>query len=165
MFYYVYKATKKQMYKEIEIRVIDRKRVISVISQLKDIDKDKAVKKVLGEAGRVFVIGGKGRLREQMNSGSKGVTRNLLRSFQVKVKRSKPVVLKGFKRRENGGNHVYLVDRGTDQCYWKTRNGKYVGKVNANRFWSETEEQDYKNAIDRLYEDVESAVIKIQNLN
>lgn len=153
------------MSKEIEVRVIDRERVISVISQLKDIDKDKAVKKVIGEAGRVFVTGGKGRLRERMKSGSKSVTRNLLRSFQVKVKRSKPGVLTGFKRVENGGNHVHLVDRGTDQCYWKTRNGKYVGKENANRFWSETEEQDYKNAVDRLYEDVESTVIKIQNRN
>lgn len=153
------------MSKEIEVRVIDRERVISAISQLKDIDKDKAVKKGLGEAGRVFVTGGKGRLRERMKSGSKGVTGNLLRSFQVKVKRSKPGVLIGFKRGVNGGNHVHLVDRGTDKRYWKTRSGKYVGKVNANRFWSDTEEQDYKNAIDRLYEGVESAVIKIQNRN
>jgi hypothetical protein len=149
----------------IEVRIIDRERVVSAVNQLKDIDKDKAVKKGLGDAGRVFATGGKRRLKSRMISGPTGVTGNLLRSFQIRVKKSKPGVLIGFTRGVNGGNHVHLVDRGTNKRYWITRGRKYVGKVKANRFWSDTEAQDYPHAVDKLYEGVERAVIRIQNRN
>lgn len=149
----------------IQVRTIDRERVVSAVNQLKDIDKDKAVRKGLGDAGRILATGGKRRLRSRMISGPTGVTGNLLRSFQVRVKKNKPGVLIGFKRGVNGGNHVHLVDRGTNERYWKTRGRKYVGQVKANRFWSDTETQDYPHAIDKLYEGVERAVNRIQNRN
>lgn len=149
----------------IEVRTIDRERVVSAVNQLKDIDKDKAVKKGLGDAGRVFATGGKRRLRSRMESGPIGVTGNLLRSFQVKIKKSKPGVLIGFRQGKGGGSHAKWIDRGTNDRYWKTRGRKYVGRVKANRFWSDTEAQDYPHALDKLYEGVERAVNRIQNRN
>lgn len=147
----------------IEIRHINHEEVDYLIRNLEDFEKDKAVKVGLKSAGKVFLSGGKSRLRQSMKSGSRGVTGNLLRSFKIKVKRSKPGVLIGFKQGKEGGSHAHLIDRGTNKRYWKTRKRKYVGSVVATRFWSDTEAQDYPKAMDHLYMGIERAVNRINN--
>lgn len=151
------------MNKFFEIRQIDRGTVEYLVRNLSDFEKDKAVKGGLQSAGKVFLSGGKSRLRHSMKSGSRGVTGNLLKSFQVKVKRNKPGVLIGFKQGKDGGSHAHLVDKGTNQRYWKTKKRKYVGRVVATRFWSDTEAQDYPKAMDQLYMGIERAVNRISN--
>lgn len=147
----------------IEIRHINKSEVEYLVRNLQDFEKDKALKGGLQSAGKVFMTGGKSRLRRNMKSGSRGVTGNLLRSFQVKVKRNKPGVLIGFKQGKEGGSHAHLVDKGTDRRYWKTRKRKYVGRVIANHFWSDTEAQDYPKAMDNLYIGIEKAVNRISS--
>lgn len=147
----------------IEIRHINREEVDYLVRNLKDFEKDKAVKGGLQSAGKVFLSGGKSRLRRSMKSGSRGVTGNLLRSFQVRVKRSKPGVLIGFKQGKEGGSHAHLVDKGTSNRYWKTRTRKYVGSVKATNFWSDTEAQDYPKAMDSLYIGIEKAANRINS--
>lgn len=151
------------MNKFFEIKQIDRSAVEYLVRNLNDFEKDKAVKGGLGAAGKVFESGGKSRLKRSMKSGSRGVTGNLLRSFQVKVKRNKPGVLIGFKQGKEGGSHAHLVDKGTVKRYWKTRKKKSVGRVVATRFWSDTEAEDYPKAMDKLYMGIERAVNRINS--
>lgn len=61
-------------------------------------------------------------------------------------------MLTGFEAKAGGGSHAYLIDRGTADRYQKKRNNKYVGRVTGNRFWIDTEAQDYPEALDKLYE-------------
>lgn len=147
----------------IEIKHINEGEVNYLVRNLEDFEKDKALKGGLKSAGKVFVTGGKSRLKDRMKSGSRGVTGNLLRSFRVKVKKSKPGVLAGFEQGEGGGSHAHLVDQGTNERFWKTRKRKSVGKVKASYFWNDTETQDYLKAIDQLYDGIERAVHRINN--
>lgn len=146
----------------IQIRHINKEDIDTLLRNLNDFEKDTAVKGGLKSAGNVFATGGKSRLRKRMKS-STGVTGNLLKSFQVRVKRSKPGVLIGFKQGKEGGSHAHLIDRGTNKRYWKTKGRKYVGRVTATRFWSDTEAQDYPKAMDKLYMGIEKAVNRINN--
>lgn len=147
----------------IEIRHINREEIEYLIRNLEDFEKDKALKGGLRSAGKVFLSGGKSRLKQSMKSGSRGVTGNLLRSFYVRVKKSKPGVLIGFKQGKDGGSHAHLIDRGTNKRYWKTKKRKYVGRVVATNFWSDTEVQDYPEAMDQLYSGIQRAVNRISN--
>lgn len=146
----------------IEIRQINREEVLSLIQNLDNFEKDGAIKSGLKSAGNVFVSGGKQRLRRKMKSGHAGVTGNLLRSFTVRVKRRRLGVLAGFNQGVGGGSHANLIDLGTDRRYWK-KPRKYTGRVRANRFWSDTEAQDYPKAMKALYAGIEKAVNRISN--
>lgn len=147
----------------IEIRHIDRAEVDYLVRNLEDFEKDKAVRDGLFSAGNVFKIEGRKRLRQSMKSGSRGVTGNLLKSFQVKVKKNKPGVLTGFKQGKDGGSHAHLVDLGTTERFYTTKKGsrKSTGKVIGNLFWSDTEAQDYPKAMNELYKGIERGVNKI----
>ena len=146
-----------------EIKQIDREAVNYLVRNLENFEKDKAVKAGLGAAGNVFKVGGASRLKARMKTGSRGVTGNLLRSFQVRVKKSKPGVLIGFKQGKGGGSHANWIDRGTTDRYWKTRKNKSIGRVIGNAFWTDTEAQDYPQAMDKLYLGIEKAVNRINN--
>lgn len=145
-----------------QITPIDRNEILYLIRNLEDFEKDKAIREGLRDGGKVFAQGGKARLRRRMKSGSKGHTGNLLKSFTVRPKRSKPGVLVGFRQGINGGSHSHLVDRGTQKRFHK-KNNKSVGRMPANRFWYDTEAQDGDKAIKRIYDGIERAVNKIGN--
>lgn len=149
----------------IEIRHINRAEVDYLVRNLEDFEKDKAVKHGLMSAGNVFRVEGKRKLRQRMKSGSKGVTGNLLKSFHVKLKKSKPGVLTGFNQGKDGGSHSHLVDRGTDERFYTTKKGKRksTGRVKGNLFWSDTESEDYPKAMDELYKGIERGVDKISS--
>lgn len=147
----------------IKIKPIDKNEVAYLVRNLENFEKDEALKDGLNEAGKVFSKGGRSRLRKRMKSGSRGITGNLLRSIQVKVKRLKPGVLIGFRQGKGGGSHAYWIDRGTNNRYLKKKDNKPVGAVKPNRFWSDTEAIDYPQAIDKLYVGIERAVDKISN--
>lgn len=148
-----------------EIRHINRAEIEYLVRNLEDFEKDKAVKDGLKTAGNVFKVEGRNRLKSRMKSGSRGVTGNLLKSFQVKVKKNKPGVLIGFKQGKDGGSHAHLVDRGTNERFYTTKKGKRksTGKVIGNLFWSDTEAQDYPKAMDELYKGIEKGVNKISS--
>ena len=151
------------MSKFFEIKQIDRDAVNYLVRNLENFEKDRAVKSGLLSAGNVFKAGGKSRLKRSMKSGSGGVTGNLLRSFQVRVKKSKPGVLIGFRQGKGGGSHAHLIDRGTSERFWKTKKKKSTGRVIGNAFWTDTETQDYPQAMDKLYGGIEKAVNRISS--
>ena len=147
-----------------EVKQIDKNEMFYLVRNLEGFEQDEAIKVGLRLAGNVFKAGGKRRLRARMKSGSQGVTGNLLRSFRVRTKRSKLGVLVGFRQgQKGGGSHAHLVDRGTDRRYWKTKGRKDVGSVKSNMFWSDTEREDYPQAMEKLYIGIEKAVNRISS--
>jgi hypothetical protein len=153
------------MSKFFEIKQIDREAVNYLVRNLEDFEKDKAVKAGLSAAGNVFKAGGASRLKERMKSGSGGITGNLLRSIIVRPKKSKPGVLIGFKQGKGGGSHANWIDRGTNERFYTTKTGKRksIGRVIGNTFWTDTESQDYPQAMNKLYMGIEKAVNRINN--
>ena len=148
-----------------EIKQIDRDTVNYLVRNLEDFEKYKAIRSGLGAAGGVFKVAGKNRLKQRMKSGSKGVTGNLLRSFDVRIKKYRPGVLIGFREGKGGGSHAHLIDRGTTDRFYITKKGnrKSTGSVTGNAFWADTEAQDQPRAMDKLYEGIEKAVNRINN--
>lgn len=153
------------------VEIIDLDRVYYTIDGLSNMDKDKAVKQGLRAASYVFLAGGRQRLRQRMRNKA-GVTGNLLRSFKVRVKRTKLGALAGFGKTNDvrkvgfgsdGGNgyHAHLVDRGTTLRRTKKSNAER-GVMPANYFWSDTINQDSNKALDKLYQGIERAVSKIK---
>lgn len=143
-----------------QIKYIDRDAMLYLVRSLDDFEKDKSIRSGLSSAGAVFKTGGIRRLRKSMKSGPTGFTGNLLKGFQLRVKRNKPGVLIGFNKK---GSHAHLIDRGTDKRYQLTKGGKYVGSVKASRFWTQTEAEDHPKAMDKLYQGIERAVNRINN--
>lgn len=160
------------MSKFFEIKQIDRDAVKYLVRNLENFEKDNAVKSGLRDAGNVFKAGGKSRLKSRMKSGSQGITGNLLRSVTVRPKKSKPGVLIGFRQGKGGGSHAHLVDRGTSIRNRKKAGGfikgtkssnTSTGKMLGNAFWTDTESQDYPQAMNKLYMGIEKAVNRINN--
>ena len=137
-------------------------RVQYAVRELFDIDKNRAIKAGLRAMGRVFVKGGRGRLKTRMKS-SKGVTGNLYRAFTIRVKKMKLGAMVGFKGGVGGGGHSHLVDRGTVRRF--TKSGADRGIMPANKFWTETADQDWKKATDVLFDAIERAVQRIIERN
>lgn len=144
----------------IQLRQINREEIEYLIRNLNDFDKDKAIKQGLRDSGKVFETGGKSRLKSRLKSGSKGVTGNLLKSFKTRVKRNKLGALIGFTKK---GSHAHLIDKGTNNRYWKTKKRKYVGKNTPNLFWTDTKELDYPKAMNKVYDGIEKAINKISS--
>ena len=157
---------------KIGAQIIDLNRVFATIDELSNIDKDKAVKAGLRAGAMVFLAGGRRRLKSRMKN-PKGVTGNLLGSFKCRVKRYKLGALAGFNMSkeitsirgftDNGGKgyHAHLVDNGT--VVRINKKGANRGAGTANRFWSDTVAQDDKKALDKVYQGIEKAVIRIKN--
>lgn len=147
----------------MEIKVIDLERIKHAISQLADIDKDRAVRAGLGEAGTVFRTGGLKRLKSRLGTSTQETKKrapgNLIKSLTKRVKKRKPGVLVGFA--SPIGNHAHLVDMGTKDRY--TKKGKYSGKMPANRFFADTKSQDEGKAFQKLNEGIQRAITRIQN--
>lgn len=139
----------------IEVRQIDKDSIDFLIRELTEFEKNKALKSGLNAAGQVLKVGGRQRLSQRLK-GSKRATGHLLNSFQVRVKRNKAGVLTGFN---GGGRHSHLVDAGTKERFTKT--GASRGKMPANRFWSDTNNQDYPKAISKVFEGIEKVVQRI----
>lgn len=156
---------------KIGAQIVDINRVYAAVDDLANIDKDKAVKAGLRAGAMVFLAGGRRRLKARMKN-PKGVTGNLLGSFKCRVKRyklgalagfnmSEATSIRGFTDNQGKGYHAHLVDGGTTKRI--TRKGANRGAGTANRFWSDTVAQDDKKALEKVYQGIEKAVIRIKN--
>lgn len=108
----------------------------------------------LKSASRVFIRGGRLRLRQRLLNHGK-TTGNLLSSFSFRLKKEKPDAIVGFGRY---GRHSHLVDRGTVKRYHKS--GKYVGIMPANYFWKETFERDSPTAMEEFKKGIINALFR-----
>lgn len=149
----------------IGVEIVNLDEIFALVDELQNVDKNKSIKAGLRKAGRVFVSGGKRRLRERLIPG-RTRTGNLMRSFTVRVKRHKLGALAGFKQAKfrgdvTAGNHAHLVDRGTVERY--TKDGRYRGVMPANYFWDDTYMIDSGQALNELKKGIMEAVNKLQN--
>ena len=142
---------------EITVKVSDINRILKVVENLNDIDKDNVIKSGLRTATNMFLSAGRRNLRARMKN-SKGVTGNLLKSFKNKVKRRQLGALGGFGQL---GNHAHLVDAGTQGRY--TKSGKYAGKMPANHFWNAAISSTQNQAMNKVYEGIDRGITRIIN--
>lgn len=142
----------------IKIEIIGREHLNVFLEGLQSFEKDKALRTGLIKGGQVLVRGGKRRLKSSLLNQKDG-SGNLLKSFNVRVKRNKLGALIGFKRPI--GNHSHLIDRGTKDRI--TKDGKYRGRVTPTAFWIDTKNSDMKEATSEVYNGIQTAVNKIKS--
>lgn len=155
------------------------------VAELSDLESSKAVRAGLRSGGRLLARRGKERLSERVkyvesNYRAKGreesrwrqsirrrelsnhrrlavAAGNLYNSFLVRVKRRSLGALVGFTKK---GHHAHLVDLGTTERYTKSGR-KLRGVMPANRFWSDTAEQDWRDAMNKVMEGIDRAIYRI----
>ena len=148
------------------VQIIGQDRINEMLRQLNEIDSNKAVKAGIRKGVNLLRRAGVRRLKDRMKSPA-GVTGNLLKAFQVKVKKSKLGGLAGFGMITDtqGGKiramHAYIVDLGTAE---RSRNGGgSTGKMPALRYWTDTRNEDMSGAIDEVLKGTEEAILKIMS--
>lgn len=154
----------------------DLKKIHHVLAGFMKIEKEEVIKEALEHGMSRMVEHGKIALKQTTLHPTKG-TGNLRKSMTTAFKKgngySKGIA--GFKRstRKNkigGGNHSYLVDRGTRERWQKTT-GRYTGSVRRGRpqtgsnFWTNTVERDGPKVVDELMQGINDAMLKIMSRN
>ena len=147
-----------------EVKIIGEDRINAMLQELNDIDTNKSIKACLRKGLNILRKGGLKRLKSRMKSPS-GVTGNLVKSFNVRVKKNKLGGLAGFGMvSDTDGNHIiarhaHLVDLGTAER--ERQNGGATGKMPALNFWTDTRNEDMDNAVGEVLKGTEQALIKI----
>ena len=150
----------------------DYGKVMNSLIGLTEIEQNAAIREALNHGLSNIVAVGKVALRQSIlhPQKSKG---NLLKSLtsKVQIKKGATKGSAGFKRstrynKIGGGNHSYLVDRGTAER-WQRSTGRYTGSVRRNRpntgsmFWTRTVQQEGPRAMEELVEGIRKALFKI----
>lgn len=144
---------------ELSVKISDIDKILRIVENLADVDKDKVIKEGLRNATNLFINAGRRNLKARLKN-QKGVTGNLLKSFKNKVKKNKLGALGGFNKL---GNHAHLVDSGTKDRY--TKSGKYTGKMPANYFWSAAISSEQNSAMNKVFEGINRGITRIINRN
>ena len=148
------------------VKIIGEDRINAMIQELNDIDTNKSIKAGLRKGLNILRQGGLKRLKSRMKSPS-GVTGNLVKSFNVRVKKNKLGGLAGFGMvSDTDGNHIiarhaHLVDLGTAER--ERQNGGSTGKMPALNFWTDTRNDDMDNAVGEVLKGTEQAILKIMS--
>lgn len=154
---------------DVELELLNLPKVIKVLQEVQHFPEvEKGTKDALRDGARYLLRKGRTRLRQRMKSGTKGVTGNLLRSFKYTIKKKNRGVLAGFKGGKDGGNHSWLIDKGTKDRY--TRKGYFRGRVHrktgiGNKFWTDTRKSESNNAMRIVLVKLQETVNNIRNRN
>ena len=148
------------------VKIIGEDRINAMLQELNDIDTNKSIKAGLRKGLNILRKGGLKRLKSRMKSPS-GVTGNLVKSFNVRIKKNKLGGLAGFGMvSDTDGNHIiarhaHLVDLGTAER--ERQNGGSTGKMPALNFWTDTRNDDMDNAVGEVLKGTEQAILKIMS--
>ena len=148
------------------VKIIGEDRINAMLQELNDIDTNKSIKAGLRKGLNILRKGGLKRLKSRMKSPS-GVTGNLVKSFNVRVKKNKLGGLAGFGMvSDTDGNHIiarhaHLVDLGTAER--ERQNGGSTGKMPSLNFWTDTRNDDMDNAVGEVLKGTEQAILKIMS--
>ena len=154
---------------DVELELLNLPKVIKVLQEVQHFPEvEKGTKDALRDGARYLLRKGRTRLRQRMKSGTKGVTGNLLRSFKYTIKKKNRGLLAGFKGGKGGGNHSWLIDKGTKDRY--TRKGYFRGRVHrktgiGNKFWTDTRKSESNNAMRIVLVKLQETVNNIRNRN
>ena len=156
--------------KAFQISVTSMAQIEEAVAELRDIDKDKAIRAGLRSAANFLSRQGQKRLSQRSyrtyvtrkgNLTKEGKTalaaHNLFNAFQVRVKRRSLGALVGFNYR---GHHAHLVDRGTTKRPHPITGTS--GVMPANEFWTDTADQDWGKAMDMVQETIKRSVNRIK---
>lgn len=123
---------------DIKVEIKNIERVYALADELKDVDRNKAIRGGMIQGAKVFTRLGRKNLRARNDEH----TGNLLQSMRWKSARNSLAVYAGFERSykfqalKGVGNHAHLVDRGTK--IRKTKKGYNRGIMPASYFWTDT---------------------------
>lgn len=139
------------------------------IAGLEDFEKDKAVRTGLRSGGNLLKTRGRNRLKQRnykafvgksgrlTSAGKRALAaHNLYNAFQVRVKRRSLGALIGFTGK---GHHSHLVDLGTRRRPHPITGTS--GVMPASRYWSDTAEQDWRDAMNKVMEGIDRAIYRI----
>lgn len=124
------------------------------ISDLSDIEKDKAIRAGLRSGGLLLKRKGRQRLKQRLKGND---TDGLYNAFVVRIKKRSLGALVGFNRK---GHHAHLVDKGTTKRKHPITGTS--GVMPANYFWNDTAEQDWRQAMEKVMDGIERAVFRIK---
>ena len=143
-----------------EIVGIDR--IYGLVSDLRQIDQNKAIKAGLRRGANIFIRAGRANLKARNNEK----TGNLMKSMRTRVKKRKLGALAGFSmnysrmKEEGYGSHSWLVDRGTVKR--KTKAGYNRGIMPASYFWTDTKNEAGSSAIREIENGIVTAVERMK---
>lgn len=126
---------------EVRIEIKNIEKMYALVNELKDVDRNKAIKSGMIQGAKVFVRIGKKNLRAR----NKEHTGNLLQSMRWKSARRSQSVYAGFERSykfqalRGVGNHAHLIDRGTKERF--TKKGYRRGIMPASYFWTDSKNE------------------------
>ncbi|GAA6361013.1 hypothetical protein [Bacteroides uniformis] len=139
------------------------------VAELENFEKDKAIRAGLRSGGNLLKTRGKNRLKQRnykafvgksgrLTSAGKRVlaAHNLYNAFQVRVKRRSLGALIGFTGK---GHHSHLVDLGTRERPHPITGTS--GVMPGSRYWSDTAEQDWREAMNKVMEGIDRAIYRI----
>ena len=146
---------------------LDKKQLAAVnnwLSQMSNVDQGNTIQTALRQGAKVIQDAGKSNLAIR----NKSVTGNLKKSFSIKVVKKKAYALSGFRRSApkkgtKGGNHSYLVDRGTTKRY--TTQGYYRGAAKGTLFWTDAVENNGGQALNTLMDAIYKSLSDITRRN
>lgn len=124
------------------------------VSDLANLEKDKAVRAGLRSGATFLRRKGRQRLKDREKVYN---PEGLYNAFQIRIKKRSIGALVGFNKR---GHHAHLVDKGTGKRPHPITGTS--GVMPANYFWTETAEQDWKQAMEKVMDGVERAVFRIK---
>ena len=143
-----------------EIVGIDR--IYGLVSDLRQIDQNKAIKAGLRRGANIFIRTGRANLKARNNEK----TGNLMKSMRTRVKKRKLGALAGFSmnysrmKEEGYGSHSWLVDRGTKKR--ETKAGHNRGIMPASYFWTDTKNEAGSSAIREIENGIVTAVERMK---
>lgn len=136
----------------------------NILNGLSEVDKSAVVQSAL-KTGMQSIIN-QGKINLSLRNKKK--TGNLSRSFSIRVYKKKQYTLGGFKRSAprkgiKGGNHSYLVDRGTG-LRW-TNGNAFRGSAWGSMFWTDAVNTEGPRAQAGLMDSVNKAITDIIDKN
>ena len=150
------------------------RKIENVLKGMSTIDKNAVVQSALVSGMQMIVNAGK----QNLAARNKRKTGNLAKSFTVKTYKKKMYTLGGFKRSApkkglKGGNHSYLVDKGTGERSYINKNGRLhktgaISKIMPNLgsyFWTDAVASEGPKAQAGLVDSVYKAITDIMDKN
>lgn len=139
------------------------------VAGLKDLEKDKAIRSGLRSGGNLLKSRGRTRLKQRnykyfvgksgrlTSAGKEALAaHNLYNSFRVRIKRRSLGTLVGFSGK---GHHSHLVDLGTHKRPHPITGTS--GIMPASRFWTDTADQDWGDAMNKVMDGIDRAINRI----
>ena len=150
----------------------DLRKVEAILDGYSKVDQSSIIQGALKKGMEVIVAEGQANLAAR----NKKKTGNLARSFKMTANRRKSYSLGGFKKTKmvdgkkvSGGNHAYLVDRGTAERW--TRKGAYRGSVSkgnpnhGSMFWTNAVETKGQEGLQTLMKAIYDTINEINQRN